>query len=71
MKASFDGARRNLSDAYNRVARSLSDGLQNTTEEALRKRMNDLRSAVVGLNCMYDPEQKDDCNEIDIELIAM
>ena len=70
MKASFDGARRNLAHAYNDVARTIKDEPV-LTEEDLRSAMNSLQAAVGGLLCMYDPDVEGDANEIDINLITV
>lgn len=72
MKASFDGARKNLAHAYNNVAQQLKEGTQNSSEDALKRSMNDLQSAVGGLLCMYDPSCEDDCNDLsNISLIEL
>ena len=70
MKASFDGARKQLSHAFNAVADVIDIIAIPDSEEKkqLQRRMNDLRSNVGGLNCMYDPDQNNDCNEIHVEL---
>lgn len=65
MKISFDGARRNLANAYNGLAERY-EFCNFDCEEDKRVfvcKINELQSAVGGLLCMYDPECKDDCND--------
>ena len=57
MKASFNGARRNLASAYNRLALTSLD-------EGQRDVMLDLHNAVVALLCMYDPDDANDCDDL-------
>lgn len=70
MKASFDGARINLANAYNKIAGKVNDDIV-LAKEDLADDMNNLRAAIGGLLCMHDPKQDDDCNEIDIELVEV
>jgi len=55
MKASFDGARRNLANAFNGIAKTELD-------EEQKEGMHDMRNAIVGLLCMYDENSDGDCN---------
>ena len=61
MKASFDGARRNLARAFNEVAST------DLSAEQIRP-MSELRQAVGALLCMYDknmqPEDGNDLSDI-------
>ena len=70
MKASFDEARRHLSNSFNDVADAIENITIDNDEERkfLYRRMNDLRAHIGGLNCMYDPNQSNDCNEIYVSL---
>ena len=56
MKASFDGARLNLANAFNRLVEADSK----FSREAALEEMNNVRSAIVGLLCMYDDTEPDD-----------
>jgi hypothetical protein len=71
MKASFDGARKRLATAYNSLASHLYDGPENIDQETLTDQMEDLRSCIGGLLCMYDPTDTEDCNEIHIKLVSL
>lgn len=56
MKASFDGARRNLAHSFNTLART-----KITSEQ--REHLRKLRTDIAGLLCMYDKSaQPGDCN---------
>ena len=70
MKASFDGARRNLATAYNCVAAQVRDDIV-LSQEDLVEPMNDLAAAIGGLLCMYDPNEETDSTDLsdDIQLI--
>lgn len=71
MKASFDGARKNLAQAYNKIAEQLNFGIPLSNID-LMKDMNDLQSAVGALLCMYDDQQSDDCHDLsNIDLITV
>lgn len=56
MKASFDGARKNLARAFNEYVESES---KDPREEALRS-LRDIRNSIVALLCMYDESDPDD-----------
>jgi len=57
MRASFDGARKNLAMSFNRLAKT-------NIGENQRLEMQDLRNSIVALLCMYDPENPKDCNDL-------
>ena len=57
MKANFNGCRRNLVAAFNRLA-----SLPRTPEQTAA--LADLRQYVVGLVCMYDPNVQGDCDDL-------
>lgn len=57
MKASFDGARRNLVSEFNDLTRT------DFSEEQLHI-MRSLRNTIVALLCMYDDSTAGDCNNL-------
>lgn len=57
MKASFDEIRLRLAISFNNLA------LTQLTEEQIPK-MENLRSLIAGLLCMYDDSCPDDCNDL-------
>ena len=61
MKASFDGARINLVTSFNDFC--LDETLEKLDEQE-RESLNDLRTAVIGLLCMYNDSDEDDCNDL-------
>ena len=71
MRISFNGARKNLANAYNRLARSYTDSPCDTIDgdEAMR----DLRNSIVGFLCMYDDNDPDDCDCLidEVELLGI
>ena len=72
MNASFDGARRNLANAYNDLARKVNGDLVISSEDIIDD-MHNLQACIGGLLCMYVPEDKDDCNDLseDVKLIEV
>ena len=58
MKANLDGARKRLVCDFNRLAI-----LEDLTDKQ-KSILIDMRHTIVGLCLMYDPDNKDDCNEI-------
>ena len=63
MNASFDGARRNLSRAYNNLAQLVNEEPTLCKEDVITE-MNDLQSAIGALLCMYDPNCDVDANDM-------
>ena len=57
MRASFDGARRQLAAAFNRLNRT-----ELSREQEVE--MARLRDCIGGLLCMYDDGCPDDCNDL-------
>lgn len=57
MKASFNGARKNLARSFNRMA-------ETNLDEHQREEMIHLRQSVAALLCMYDPDNSKDCDEL-------
>ena len=56
MRASFDGVRRNLASDFNALAKTEL----NSDQKCI---LNNIRSSIVGLLCMYQDEDPDgDCN---------
>ena len=56
MKASFNGARKNLARDFNSLART-KNRLDNEQKQAL----NDIRNDIVGLLCMYEEDPDSSC----------
>ena len=57
MKASFDGARKRLGDQFNRLVHTNIDHEQKGI-------LDDMRTTVIALLCMYDPNERNDCNDL-------
>jgi len=57
MKASFNGARRNLANDFNSTVKSMKGSEVNPMT---KRHLGDLRSDIVGLLCMYDDETEGD-----------
>lgn len=69
MKVSFDGMRRNIARSYNEMAIKLKDiPLDENQKEAIEQ----LRSNIGGLLCVYDDEVPD-CNDLSemVELVSI
>ena len=64
MKASFNGARRSLSVEFNDLLRCFDE----KPSDKIIARLNGVRHYIVALNCMYDPDIKDDCDEVEQEV---
>lgn len=62
MRASFNGARRNLAAAYNELYRR--------HPEIETDEWCDLHNAIVGLLCMYDPNVDGDLDDL-IEVVRL
>ena len=60
MKASFNGARKNLVHAYNRTVRAFRN---EDSYEAIDG-FESMRQIIVGLLCMHDDSDPDDCDEM-------
>jgi len=67
MKVSFDGARRNLANSYNRIADQLNFGIPLSNND-LKEDMDNLMSAIGGMLCMYDPNNETDCKDLSDEI---
>jgi len=70
LKVSMDGLRRNLSNATKDLMEELAEVIKENDIECddLLKKMNEVRGMVGMMNCVYDPDNSDDMNEIGIEL---
>lgn len=65
----MDGLRKNLSSSYNSFVRQMKyDEDFNNLTETQKDKLDDLRGMIGALNCCYDPDDKEDWNEIDIIL---
>jgi hypothetical protein len=67
MKASFDGARRNLAISYNKLAEKINYGIALNNND-VKEEMDDLMSAIGGIVCMYDPNEETDCHDLSDEI---
>lgn len=61
MKASFNGARRNLATAFSRLVRNL---IPTTRSQRTLDRLDELRSAIGALLAMYDPNVDGDADDL-------
>ena len=53
----------NLAYAYNQIAERLNDGIPLSNKD-LKEDMDNLKSAIGGLLCIYDPNDENDCNDL-------
>lgn len=63
MKVSFDGMRKNISGAYNRLTEKYNSGEVNLSEE-----LWDLQNGIACLISIYDDDCPDDINVLEIDL---
>ena len=68
MKVSFNGIRRSMASEFNRLYR-YRDGHMSEHEAEI---FDDLRSLVGGMLAIYDPTDKDDCDDLsdEVELLG-
>ena len=64
MKASFNGVRKRLTNSFNELIKTFEE----RPNEQLIDKLDEVRDYIVTLNCMYDPDCKDDMDEIEIDI---
>ena len=71
MKVNFDGIRKTTTDQFNRLGDMLEEILDKcdfdiSQEEIdeISSQFNNIANMIIGLNCIYDDETKDDINDL-------